>query len=115
MELHLPSLLGLHVHGCTHWLRPCNSPPSPHIWAYVRARYWSVKTDDICLRPPWSYTQCFSLNTVPGKLLPLPVGLLILTDRDSFENETNYVFFSSPNFMPHALTDPGLQIKYRIK
>jgi hypothetical protein len=27
MELDLQSLFGLHVHSCTHWLRPCNPPP----------------------------------------------------------------------------------------
>jgi hypothetical protein len=27
MELDLQSLFGLHVHSCTHWLRP---PPKPH-------------------------------------------------------------------------------------
>jgi hypothetical protein len=29
MELDLQSLFGLHVHGCTHWLRPRNLPPPP--------------------------------------------------------------------------------------
>ncbi len=33
MELDLQSLLGLHVHSCTHWLRPL-------IWAHIRGRYW---------------------------------------------------------------------------
>ncbi len=27
MELDLQSLFGLHVHSCTHWLRPRNPPP----------------------------------------------------------------------------------------
>jgi hypothetical protein len=27
MELDLQSLFGLHVHSCSHCLRPCNSPP----------------------------------------------------------------------------------------
>jgi hypothetical protein len=27
VEIYLQSLFGLHVHSCTHWLRPCNSPP----------------------------------------------------------------------------------------
>ncbi len=31
MELDLQSLFGLHVHSCTHWLRPRNSPPPPAI------------------------------------------------------------------------------------
>ncbi len=29
MELDLQSLFGVHVHNCTHWLRPRNFPPSP--------------------------------------------------------------------------------------
>jgi hypothetical protein len=32
MELDLQSLFGLHVHSCTHWLRPCC------IWAHKRGR-----------------------------------------------------------------------------
>jgi len=46
MELHLQSLFELHVHNCTHWLRPRNS-----IWAHihVRGRYWSAKIDDISM------------------------------------------------------------------
>ncbi len=39
MELDLESLFGLHVHSCTHWLRP-RTPPAPRIWAHIRGRYW---------------------------------------------------------------------------
>jgi hypothetical protein len=50
MELDLQSLLiGLHVHSCTHWLRPQNPPPC--IWAHIRGRYWSAKIDDVSLGP----------------------------------------------------------------
>jgi hypothetical protein len=35
-ELDLQSLLGLHVHSCTHWLRPRNTIP-PHLGSYTRA------------------------------------------------------------------------------
>jgi hypothetical protein len=31
-----PSLFWLHVHSCTHWLRPRNPPP-PHLGSYTRA------------------------------------------------------------------------------
>jgi hypothetical protein len=37
-ELDLKSLFGLHVHSCTHWLRPRNPPPppsAPRIWAHI--------------------------------------------------------------------------------
>ncbi len=33
----LQSLFGLHVHSCTHWLRPRNPPPAPHLGLYTRA------------------------------------------------------------------------------
>ncbi len=36
MELDHQSLFGLHVHSCTHWLRP-RTPP-PRIWAHTRTR-----------------------------------------------------------------------------
>jgi hypothetical protein len=37
MELDLQSLFGLHVHSCTHRLRPRNSPPPPqHLGSYTR-------------------------------------------------------------------------------
>ncbi len=46
-------LFGLHVHSCSHWLRPRNpSPPLSHnhcIWAHIWVRYWSAKIDDISL------------------------------------------------------------------
>ncbi len=36
MELDLQSLFGLHVHSCTHWVRPRVTPP--RIWAHIRGR-----------------------------------------------------------------------------
>jgi hypothetical protein len=36
MELYLQSLFGLHVHSCTHWLRPRHPPPT-HLGSYTRA------------------------------------------------------------------------------
>ncbi len=58
MELDLQSLFGLHVHSCTHWLRPRNPPP-PHLgsYVYVRGRHWSAKIDDISLWLPDFYTS----------------------------------------------------------
>jgi hypothetical protein len=44
MELDPQSLFGLHVHSCTHWLRPRNPiPPYPRIWAHIRGCYWPAK------------------------------------------------------------------------
>ncbi len=37
MELDLQSLFGLHVHSCSHWLRPRNSPLPPHLGSYTSA------------------------------------------------------------------------------
>ncbi len=50
MEFDLQSLFGLHVHSCSHWLRPRNSPPSPRFWAHIRERYWSLVSQDIYRR-----------------------------------------------------------------
>jgi hypothetical protein len=36
----LQNLFGLHMHSCTHWLRPRNSPlppPPPNLGSYMRA------------------------------------------------------------------------------
>ncbi len=51
MELDLQSLFGLHVHSCTHWLRPRNPHPPAPIWAHIRGRYWSAEIDDIFVTP----------------------------------------------------------------
>jgi hypothetical protein len=48
----LQSLFGLHVHSCTHWLRPCDTPAPFRIWAHIRVRFWSAKIDDISVWPP---------------------------------------------------------------
>jgi hypothetical protein len=37
MELDLQSSSGLHVHSCTHWLRPRISLPPPHLGSYTWA------------------------------------------------------------------------------
>jgi hypothetical protein len=55
MELDLQSLFGLRVHSCTHWLRPRNPPP--RIWAHIRGRYSSAKTDYISLWPLCLYSS----------------------------------------------------------
>jgi hypothetical protein len=34
MELVLQNLFGLHMHSCTHWLRPRNTPPPPILRAF---------------------------------------------------------------------------------
>ncbi len=73
MALNLQSLFGLHVHSCTHWLRPRNLTTTP-IWAHILGRYWPAKIDDISffVTPCMLYTvqcvvqhmslQCFLLN-----------------------------------------------------
>jgi hypothetical protein len=49
-----PKFIWAPVYSCTHWLRPRKSPPPPLplIWAHIRERYWSAKTDDISMQPP---------------------------------------------------------------
>ncbi len=37
MELDLQSKFRPYVHGCIHWLRPCNPSPPPHLGSYTRA------------------------------------------------------------------------------
>jgi hypothetical protein len=50
MELDLQSLFGLHVHSCTHWLRPSNPPPPPPAFGLIyEDASWSAETDDISL------------------------------------------------------------------
>jgi hypothetical protein len=45
LELDLKRLFGLHVHSCTHWLRPPQLPLPLCIWAHKRGRCWSAKID----------------------------------------------------------------------
>jgi hypothetical protein len=52
LDLQVQNLCGLHVHSCTHWLRPCNLlPPHPpaFVGSYIRGRYWSAQIDGISL------------------------------------------------------------------
>ncbi len=70
MELDFHSLFVLHVHSCTHWLRPRNSPLSPRIWSQIWGHYWSAKIDDISLWPP-----------ALGPTLPMHTSRSILTNE----------------------------------
>jgi hypothetical protein len=54
----LQSLFGLHVHSCSHWVRPRNPPPPPRIWA-----------------PVYSCTQWLRLRN-PSLPLPPAFGLI---------------------------------------
>ncbi len=54
MEWVLQSLFELHVHSCTHWLRPRTPPPpSPYLGSFTRALLviGPAKIDDISLWP----------------------------------------------------------------
>jgi hypothetical protein len=54
MALDLQGLYGLHVHSCTHWIRPRNSLDTPRIWAHIRGRYWSLVSQvrrHLCVTP----------------------------------------------------------------
>ncbi len=64
MELDLPSLFGLHVHSCTHGLRPRTTPPIPRIWAHIWGHHWLAKIDDISLLPP----ACNHRTKIKGRI-----------------------------------------------
>jgi hypothetical protein len=51
MELDLQSLFGLHVHSCTHWLKPRNSPLPPHFGSFTRALLVSQDRRHIFVTP----------------------------------------------------------------
>jgi hypothetical protein len=48
MESDLQTLFGLHVHSCTHWLRPHNPPPPPFGLIYEGAIGQPRKTTSLC-------------------------------------------------------------------
>ncbi len=56
MELDLKSLLGLHAHSCTHWLRPHKPQPPPplHLGSYLRALLVSQDRRHFFVTPAWS-------------------------------------------------------------
>ncbi len=56
MDIDLPSLLWLHVHSCTHWLRPRKTPlpQPPHLGSYTRALLVSQDRRPISLCDPLS-------------------------------------------------------------
>jgi uncharacterized membrane protein len=64
MELYLQSLVGLHMHSCTYYLRPRNLTTTPRIWARMRGRYWSAKIDDIFFVIPLG--RCFFTRADPS-------------------------------------------------
>ncbi len=108
MELGLQRLFGLHVHSCTHWLRPRNPPP-PRISAPIRGRYWSTKIDDISLWPPvpckiwdalgWRRIPHHLPNTLSNNKLPLQIlkririNQLLITTVLGFCRATHTRFF----------------------
>ncbi len=46
-----PKFIWAPVYSCTHWLRPCNSPPPPPAFGlkYKEGAIWPAKIDDISL------------------------------------------------------------------
>jgi hypothetical protein len=66
MELDLQNLFGLHVHNCTHWLRPRNPLPPAFGLIYEGTIGQPRQTTSLC--DPWvraSDRQCLSRNC-PG-------------------------------------------------
>ncbi len=71
IELDLQSLFGLHVHSCTHWLRPSNSPAFGLIYS-TRALLVSQDRRHLFVTP-WFY----------GELNPNKIMLIILESCSS--------------------------------
>ncbi len=57
MESDLQSLFGLHVHSCTHWLRPRNPPPPPEFGLIYEGAIDQPKIDDISFVAPCSNSR----------------------------------------------------------
>jgi hypothetical protein len=58
MELDLQSLFELHVHSCTHWLRPRSSPPfTLHLGSYTRELLVSQHRRHLCVTPWFEPTR----------------------------------------------------------
>jgi hypothetical protein len=55
MELDLQSLFGLHVHSCTHWMRPRIGP----LYIYEGAIGQQRQVDDVSLGLPEYWLQLF--------------------------------------------------------
>ncbi len=111
MKLDLQSLLGSWpVYSCTHWLRPRNSPPPPHLGSYTSAlQYWSAKIDDISLLPPGLITQSvylkhwFSEQSSPKssvRFTRVIVGENVKMGREQTCKEGLYSTFSYAGILP---------------
>jgi hypothetical protein len=62
MELDLQSLFGLHVHSCTHWLRPRNPHPLPlHLGSYTMALLVSQDKRHLFVPPAYKVSLKYSL------------------------------------------------------
>jgi hypothetical protein len=80
MELDLQSLFLLHVHSCTHWLRPRNSPLPPHLGSYTRALF-------VISYSPMVVTTCLCGGYSRGKGSQHPVAYHIYAAAyDSLES-----------------------------
>ncbi len=75
MELDLQSLFELHVHSCTHWLRPRKSLP-PHLGSYTRALMVSQDRRHLFTTP---CIGCMVMNTFFGEEIILLLYLVAAT------------------------------------
>jgi hypothetical protein len=57
MKLDLQSLFGLHVHSCTHWLRPRNLTHPMHLGSYTRALLVSQDRQHLFVTPCCNYAK----------------------------------------------------------
>jgi hypothetical protein len=64
MELDLQSLFGLHVHSCSHWLRPATPPPPPLLGLYTRALLVSQDRQHLFVAPWFNVNETLQKNVI---------------------------------------------------
>jgi hypothetical protein len=92
MELDLQSLFGLHVHSCTHWLKPRNrNPPPPHLGSYTRVllvsqdrRHLFVTPWVYCIRRDEIWPKGLECLTANAKLATVLFSITASSDSESW-------------------------------
>jgi hypothetical protein len=107
MQLDLLILFGIHVHRCTHWMRPRNSPLPPHVGSYTRALLISQDRRHLFVNP-WVNDQRFVTESIKMKMNS-EFALQTFQNRKSCENS----FIVKLGFNP-TLTSVANCFKYTI-
>ncbi len=82
MEIDLQSLFGLHMHSCTHWLRPRNSSPPVFGLLYEGAILVSQDRRHLCVTPWLGHSQSFPQLRVNNRLYPKNFEILFYSLHD---------------------------------